>query len=176
MHHWRADVGKKTSSIYFINVWRFTLSSINLSHSTTCFSFAECSLQGMKEKAPHGGLKFNLRMVEATGFVIIMTQIKSRLLYRTPLPSLASGRLGREGSHLQIPPPCADTLASWQGLCNNWLGTAASQLRGKTVKRLLLPSYRPSCCQQCREHCYRLTECTHCSQNTGMQTISLSAI
>lgn len=72
----------------------------------------------------------------ATVFVIMMIQVKSRLLSRIPLPSLAGGGLSREGSHTQLPPPCADILASWQGVYNNCLGTAASQLRGKSVKQL----------------------------------------
>lgn len=83
-------------------------------------------------------------MVETSGFVIMMTQIKSILLSRIPLPFLARGRLGREGSHPQISPPCADILASWQGVCNNWLGTAASQLRKKQWNGLFCPLTAPS--------------------------------
>lgn len=67
---------------------------------------------------------------ETTVFVIMLIQAKSRLLSRIPLPSQARGRLGRERSHTEIPPPWAVQLA------RNISYTAASQLRGRSVKWL----------------------------------------
>lgn len=98
-------------------------------------------LQSVPCKAPKRRLLmlgWNSTLVcwETTVFLIMMIQIKSNLLSRIPLPSLAGGMLGRGGSHTQIPPPCPDILASWQGVYNNCLGAAASQLRGKSMKQL----------------------------------------
>lgn len=106
-----------------------------LYHQSNCYILQLVfALQRAPCKAPKRRLfmvGWNSTLVwwETTVFVITMIQIKCRLLSRIPLPSLARGGLGREGSHTQIPPLCIDMLASWQGVYNNWLGTAASQLR-----------------------------------------------
>lgn len=113
-----------------------------LFHQSNCYILQLVStLQSAPCKAP----KWKLLMVgwnsnsvwwETTVSVIMMIQIESRILSRIPLPSLSVDGLGREGSHTQIPPPCAGISASWQGVYKNWSGTAASQRRRKSMKQL----------------------------------------
>lgn len=120
-------------------MWRSPLSSIKLLHSTTCFYFAECSLQGTKVKTPHGGLKFNLSVVGDNSVCHHDDPDIIQITFQNSFAFTVCGWAGqgrREGSHTQIPPPCAGISASWQGVYKNWSGTAASQRRRKSMKQL----------------------------------------
>lgn len=106
-----------------------------LFHQTITFYnlFLVCT----KVKTSHDGLNFNLSVV-GDNSVCHDDGDKIQMIFQNSFAFTVWGWdwLGREGSHTQFPPPYAGISASWQGVYKNWPGSAASKLRGKSMKKV----------------------------------------
>lgn len=133
--------------IYFINMSRSPLSSIKLLHSTTCFYFAECSLQGTKVKTSHGGLKFNLRVVGDNSVCHYDDPDKIQITFQNSFAFTVRGWAGqRRLSHPDSPTMCwciSQLARSMQKLTRYCCLSAQGEIM-KQVQKLICPLTAPS--------------------------------
>lgn len=141
--------GRLSFRIYFINMWRSPLSSIKLLHSTTCFYFAECSLQGTKVKTPHGGLKFKLSVVGDNSVCHHEDPDITPITFQNSFALTVCGWAGQgRVSHPDPPTMCwyiGQLARSIQKLIRYCCLSAQEEIN-ETASETLLPSYSSFCC------------------------------